>query len=98
MQLPLFKTDVVDLTLLQNKWKSVLDPILKNPLNGVSILKNITLAIGSNKIPHLLDQTQVGWFITDINGIATVYRSQPLNAAYLYLTSSAVVTVSLGVF
>lgn len=83
---------------MQNKWKSVLDPVIKNPLNGVSILSNIPLAIGSNKIAHLLGDVQQGWFLVDLNGVASIYRSQPFTATYLYLTSSAVVTVSLGVF
>ncbi len=98
MQLPLIKTALTDLSLLSTKWKSLLDPILKNPMNEVSILSNIPLAIGSNKIPHLLGSVQRGWFLVDINGVATIYRSSSFNASYLYLTSSAVVTVSLGVF
>ena len=98
MQLPLFKTDITDLSLLQNKWKSLLDPVLANPLNGILILDSVLLSVGSNKIAHLLGQVQQGWLILDINGIATIYRSQPLNKDYLYLTSSAAVTVSLGVF
>ncbi len=94
MQLPI----KIPFDLMLTKWSSILNPLIANPLNGVSILSDIPLAIGSNKIPHLLGRTQQGWFLVDVNGIATIYRSLPLNASFLYLTSSAVVTVSLGVF
>lgn len=76
----------------------MLDPVLKNPLNDVSILKNVSLVVGENKIPHLLGEVQRGWFIVDINAAAVVYRSAPFNGSYLYLTSDAIATVSLGVF
>lgn len=94
MQLPLQKS----FELLQTKWKSILDPVIKNPLNGMSILKNIPLIIGETKISHLLGEIQHGWVIVDISATATIYRSQPLNTSFLYLTSNAVVTVSIGVF
>lgn len=94
MQLPLQQS----LELLQTRWKSILDPVIKNPLNGVSILKNVSLRIGETKIPHLLSEKQQGWFIVDVNGAANIYRSKPLESAYLYLTSDAAVVVSLGVF
>lgn len=93
MQLPL-----ESLTLFQTRWKSILDPILANPLNDISILKNVRLAVGTNQIPHLLQQMQQGWFLTDLQGVASIYRNQPFNDVYLYLNSSAAVTVSIGVF
>lgn len=80
------------------RWSSTLNPLLANPLNGVSILKNIALIVGETKIPHLLDEMQQGWFVTDVNGAATIYRSKPLNSSFLYLTSNAVVTINLGVY
>ena len=94
MQLPLQQS----FELLQTKWKSILDPLLANPLNGVLILSNIPLASGTTTISHKLGRQQTGWFLTDINGAATVYRSQPFNPLTLTLTSSAAVTVSIGVF
>lgn len=98
MQLPLVKTDIQDLSLVETKWKSVIDPLLANPLNNASILENIVLVSGNNAIPHLLGRMQQGWFITDLNAAVTIFRYQPLNARFLYLTVSGAATVSLGVF
>lgn len=84
--------------MMITKWKSVLDPILANPLNSVSILSDVSLNNGITVINHLLGQKQQGWFLTDIDGAATVYRSQPFNDKTLTLTSNAAVTVSIGVF
>lgn len=53
---------------------------------------------GVTTINHKLGQVQQGWFIIDINGAATVYRSQPFNDKTLVLTSNAAVTVNIGVF
>lgn len=94
MQLPIR----IPYDLLLTKWSSILNPLIANPLNDVSILKNVILASGNNKIPHLLDRPQQGWFILDINSAITLYRSQPLNSQFLYLTASGAATVSLGVF
>lgn len=80
------------------KWKSELDPLLANPLNSVLLLKNIALISGVTVINHRLNAQLQGWFITDINGAATIYRSAPLSDTTLTLTSNAAVTVSLGVY
>jgi hypothetical protein len=94
MQLPLQTT----FSLLQTRWKSILDPVLANPMTNMSILKNVALGVGNNQISHLLGQTQQGWIITDIQGVSTIYRNKPFNGVYLYLNSSASVIVSIGVF
>jgi hypothetical protein len=86
------------LELMGTKWASELNPIIANPLNNVSILKNISLVSGSNVINHGLGQNQQGWFLIDIQGNAVVYRSAPFNNLTLTLTSSAAVTCSIGVF
>ena len=88
----------LDWPIAQTRWKSQLDPLLANSLNNVSLLSNISLAIGANTINHLLGRAQQGWFLVDIQGAATVYRSQPFNSTTLTLTSSAPVTVSIGVY
>lgn len=84
--------------LASTKWSSILNPFLANQLNNVSILAGIALTTGSNTINHKLGRTLQGWFLVDVNGAATVYRSQPLNDTTLTLTSSADITVSIGVF
>lgn len=94
MQLP----QKLPLDLMQTKWKSLLDPLLANPLNSVNILENISLINGVNVINHLLGKMQQGWFLTDLQGAASIYRSAPFNSSTLILTSSAAVTVNIGVF
>lgn len=79
-------------------WSSQLNPLLASPISSASVLSNIYLIDGVTVINHLLGRTQQGWFIVDVNGAATIYRSAPFNSKTLTLTSSAAVTVSLGVF
>jgi hypothetical protein len=94
MQLPLN----LPLNLMQTQWAQAINPVLANPINGVTIIPNIALSDGTTVINHHLGQIQQGWFITDIQGAATIYRSAPFNSLTLTLTSSAAVTVNLGVF
>ncbi len=98
MQLPLYQTAIKELSLLQTKWKSLVDPILANPMTNMSIIENVSLTSGNNQIPHLLDRMQQGWVIVDIQSAAAVYRYLPFNRNYLYLNSSATAIISLGVF
>lgn len=98
MQLPLQQTAVKDLSLLSTKWKSIIDPVLANPMTNMLILKNVRLLTGNNAIPHLLQQIQQGWVIVDIQAAAAIYRNAAFNDTYLYLSTSADVTVSIGVF
>ncbi len=83
---------------MQTKWASELNPLLANPFNSVSILKGVTLGIGSNVINHLLGRQLQGWIITDQNGGASIFRSAPSTHLTLTLTSDAAVTVNIGVF
>ena len=98
MSLPIFQDDNKNLMLLETSWASQINPILNNPiLNGLQ-LTNIVLNNGTNVINHKLQRTQQGWFITDQNGAASIYRSQPFNSTTLTLTSNASVAVNLWVF
>lgn len=94
MQLPLLS----DFAGLVTRWKSILDPVLKNPLNSVSILPSVDLVSGTTIINHRLGKMQQGWFILDVDASAIIYRSQPFNDKTLTLVSSAAVTVNIGVF
>jgi len=94
MQLPL----KLSADLMQTRWKSLLDPILENPLNSVNILEDVSLAIGNNVISHKLGRVQQGWVLLDVNGASTIYRNAPFNDKTLTLNSSAAVTIKLGVF
>jgi len=86
------------LPLMQTKWASQLNPVLANPLNGISILKDVSLINGVTKINHLLGRQMQGWMILDIDEPATIYRSAPLNPLTLTLTSNVAVVVNIGVF
>jgi len=77
---------------------STLNPIIASPLSSSSILKNIVLKTGANTINHQLGRMMSGWSIVDINALATIYRSQPLNDLTLTLTASAPCTVNIQVF
>lgn len=94
MQLPILS----EVSQLVTRWKSILDPALANPLNDVSVLKDVSLVTGVNIIDHLLGQKQQGWFLVDQLGIADIYRSGSFNDKTLILTSSADVVVSIGVY
>lgn len=94
MQLPL----KIPYDLMLTKWSSILNPLLSNPINQVSILRDVALTTGETKIPHLLGRPQRGWFIVDIDAGVTIYRSKPLESLFLYLTSSADANVNIGVF
>lgn len=80
------------------RWKALLDPLLANPLNSVNILENQALVNGVTVINHKLGRKMEGWFITDINGAATIFRSASFNSQTLTLTSNAAVTINLAVF
>lgn len=86
------------LDLMQTQWASQLNPVLANQLNSASVLKNVALVNGDNVINHKLGRALQGWFVSDIDGAASIYRSQPLNNLTLTLTSNASVTVNLVVF
>ncbi len=94
MQLPIN----LSASLQTTRWKSLLDPVLQNPLNNVGILKNVSLVTGQNSINHLLGRMQQGWLLLDIDSPATVYRSGAFNDKTLILTASGNCVVSIGVF
>lgn len=80
------------------KWKSLLDPLLTNPLNNVIILKDVELALGNNIVSHKLGKKPQGWLIVDIDAASIIYRYQESTDVFLYLNASAAATISLGVF
>lgn len=98
MSLPVFQDQNQNLMLIQRNWKSKLDPVLKSSILNGKQLMNVALRQGSTTIPHGLGQTQTGWFLTDIQGSANVYRSESFNKTNLILTSTVAVTVSIWVY
>ncbi len=72
-----------------------LNPILANAiLSGTDIL-SIALINGATTINHGLGRMMQGYFVTDQDAAASIYRSKPFNRSTLTLTSSAAVTVNL---
>ena len=102
MQLPLFKSTDNVISLLQTKWKSIIDPYLSVPMSQGLQIKNIVISNGTAiNVPHGLARMQQGWKLTDINGSGFIYKSAPFNSNYLTLTSSASaasLTISLWVW
>ena len=98
MSLPIFNGVDKNLSMLQTAWSAMINPFLGRPTNQTNIVSNISLINGVTVVNHLLGRTPQGYFITDINGAATIYRSKPFDPLTLTLTSSAAVVVSIGVF
>jgi hypothetical protein len=96
--LPYLQTSDPELNQLQTKWKSQLDPVLAQALAQGIVLKSVKIATGQTILNHLLGRVLQGFFLTDINGAATIYRSAPKNALTLTLTSNASVTADIFVF
>lgn len=87
--------------MAQNRWASIIDPILSNPLSKAIILPSVTLTTGVNIINHKLGRKLQGWYITRIRASATVFDTQDANQSpqlTLQLTASANVVVDLVVF
>lgn len=101
MKLPLIHSTDTELNLIQTKWKSLIDPILGNPLIDGRLIKGVNLINGTTIINHLLGRDLVGYIIVGINGIAEIFDNQASNQTpdlTLSLTSNAAVTVNLWVF
>lgn len=88
----------MDWELANPLWAAALNPIVANPILSGHALNNIILANGVTTVNHSLGRNMQGWIITDRNGAATIFRSQPFNSLTLTLTSSAAITLSLWVF
>lgn len=91
----------LDLTATQNRWASVIEPVISNPANNSLLLKNVVLASGTNVINHRLGRKLQGWVIVRKRGPAAIYDNQDGNQIpelTLVLVSDAAVTVDLEVF
>lgn len=86
--------------LAQTQWPQQLDPLLSNPLNSASILKNQSLGTGTTTINHRLGAPLQGWYIIRQRAGATIYDLQDTNPTpqlTLVLHSSAPVVVDIAV-
>jgi len=89
------------LDLLETQWAQQLNPILSNPLNKASILKNVSLVAGSNTVDHKLGAKLQGWYFSRVRAATTVYDTQDLNQTpqlTLTLVASAPAVVDIVVF
>lgn len=101
MNLPQFQNDDRPFQLLQNKWASILNPVIANPLNNCSILKGVALTAGANVINHLLGKKLQGWALVRQRAAGSVYDTQDANSSpqlTLTLVSSSNMTVDIMVF
>lgn len=100
MALPIFKSSDQNLMLMQSSWTSQLNPLLSNPSNNTSILKNVQLISGTNTINHLLGKKLQGYRIIRQRALANIYDAQDSNQSpqlTLVLISDAPVSVDIEV-
>lgn len=88
---------------METSWASYLNPLLLNPLNNVTILKNVSLLAASNPnvVNHKLGRTLQGWILIGINAAAEVFDTQANNSTpqlTLNLKTTADCKVNLAVF
>jgi len=98
MALPVFQTSIQELSMMQTRWASQLNPVLNNPTTNPIVLKGVSLVTGVNVINTGLVSTLQGWIVSDINAAITVYRSAPKAPLTLTLTCSGPATADILVF
>lgn len=101
MNLPILQSEVKELTLMQTRWASALNPILTNPLANGILLKNVELISGATVVNHKLGRKLQGWLVTRLRNNVVVFDSQDANpnpALTLVLNSTGATTVDLYVF
>ncbi len=96
--LALFKVQDPSVTLLENSWKSSLDPVLACPLVSGVLQKNVSLAVGVNSINHMLGRTLQGYIVTGMHGAwSQIYDTTSLNPT-LTLTLNSSVATSIDIY
>lgn len=102
MQLPYFQSAIKELSLLQTKWRSILNPFLSNPGLNSQIIPNVFLENSTTTvINHGLGRVLLGWRLVRVRAAANIYDTQDSNQTpelTLILRSSANVIVNLEVF
>lgn len=91
----------LNIDAMQNRWATMIDPIISNPTNSTSILKNVSLKAGTNVINHRLGAPLQGWVPCRVRANATIYDAQDSNQTpqlTLVLIASAPVVVDLEVW
>jgi hypothetical protein len=75
-----------------------LNPILANAILSGEAIIGISLPAGVLTFGHGLGRLMQGFWLTDINAAAVIFRSQPMNDKTLTLTSSAACICNLWVY
>lgn len=90
----------LQLPQMQTQWSAILNPVIANPISNGLQLSSVVLQSGTNVINHTLQRQMRGWFLTDIDAVATVYRPATayFNKLTLTLVTSAPATVALWVY
>lgn len=96
--LPQFQDSNTTFQLMQSKWSNLINPVLEDPTNQGTLLKNISIVTGVNNIAHKLGRSPQGWVVVDQTAAITLFRSQPFNSTTLTLTASGPATIALWVF
>ena len=99
-QLPIFKSPDTNFMLMQNKWSSILNPVVANPLSNGLLLTDISLSVGNNTINHKLQQKLQGYIITGMrNAYSQIYQETSTQPTINFiLNSSAACVVDIWVF
>lgn len=88
--------------MASNRWSSIIEPVINNPVNNSILLKNVSLVTGTNVINHRLSRKLIGWYPTRIRDVsATFYDEQDTNQTpqlTLVLIASDDVVIDLVVF
>lgn len=87
--------------MAQTRWANEINPIIDNPLNGASVLQNVSLVTGTNVINHKLGKPLQGWYTTRKRASSDIYDNQDSNQTpqlTLVLIASAPVVIDLAVF
>jgi hypothetical protein len=87
--------------LMQRQWAAILNALLRAPLSSATILEKVSLVVGANTIPTLINRPLIGWAIIRQRGAASIYDTQdnnPTPTQNLLLVSSAAVVIDLVVF
>jgi hypothetical protein len=100
--LPIFHTDIRELSQMQTVWAQAIDPVISQADNNGLILENIVLKTGDNVINHKLGRKLQGWQITRMQDtFVQLFDKQNTNQMQdktLILNSSGIGKVNIKVF
>lgn len=94
MSLPLLS----NFALMLTQWKAQLDPVVAAPIPLGQQLSAISLSTNATTVPIKLGRQPQGWFLTDNDSNAVVWRTGEFNKSNMVLTASAACTVDIWVY